>query len=405
MVYTEGSRTIYPMNLFSILIADDVGKEGAAPALPAAILRNIESFKACHPGLPHILHTRESLRDFLSCSMGREVLWAFDQLLPYAYKSDLARLCLLHEYGGVYADLSVYFHHSWIVRPGQISIFRDRAHVAPWIVSNTILSAPARFPAIEAAIHMILANCHARYRGKSSLCPTGPVLLGKTIAMHCEPHQIHMGEVTNAAFRDTVESLVFVDATNGQLIGYRVKTTAGLRELGLRSGVNNYNNFYDCGVIYANDFPLMLSAEYLHKSGYTRCALADGRIEYRGTGSEREEVLVLGHFLPFSSGRYTVTLDVADAAPGSLLTLFIAQVANGRELAQASYRMQGGAASVHLHFAVTVSRNDIAVGVRVAKCATLSVLCLRIARASRERDVNPSGMQVAAMVPHEATSE
>ena len=137
------------MNLFSILIAD--GPEGDPPAatLPPTVARNIDSFKAHHPDLAHRFFDRYAIRSFLADSMEQDVLWAFDQLLPYAYKADLARLCLLHEFGGVYADLSVCFHGSWSVRPGKLSIFRDRAFFAPWIVSNTIIAAPPRFPAIQ----------------------------------------------------------------------------------------------------------------------------------------------------------------------------------------------------------------------------------------------------------------
>ena len=246
-----------PPYLFSILIADRPA--GAPLSLPPAVERNIASFQAHHPGMAHRLFDDEAIRDFLRHHMEADIVWAYEQLLPYAYRADLARLCLLYEFGGVYADLSVFFHAGWPIRPGKLAVFRDRAVIAPWIVSNTVISAPPRFAALEAAIRMIVSNCQRRYRGASALCPTGPVLFGKAIATCCEPQQVHLGEVVNAAGRDSTEALVFVDATDGAMIAYRTKTRAGMAELGFELGVNNYNDFYNAGLTYAGDFPLQLA--------------------------------------------------------------------------------------------------------------------------------------------------
>ncbi|RJG05399.1 hypothetical protein D3870_04610 [Noviherbaspirillum cavernae] len=377
------------MNLFSILIADNPEGDLSTETLSPVISRNIASFKACHPDLPHRFFDKHAIRHFLAASMGKDVLWAFDQLLPYAYKADLARLCLLYEFGGIYADLSVYFHGPWNVLPGKISIFRDRAYVAPWIVSNTIIAAPPRFPAIEAAIRMILANCHARNRGTSPLCPTGPVLFGKAIAMHCAPEQIHLGEVTNVAARETTESLVFVDTTDGRMIGYRSKTKAGLSELGLRYGVNNYNDFYYAGVIYAHDFPVTVPADYLQKHGHTKCALINGELAYQGENptDATDKLLVLGNLLPFTAGAYTIFVDLSAIAAGSVLTLFAAQAEDRKELSRATLRIEhSGPATLSMHFDLPASRNDISIGVAVNRCASLSIKQLRIDRTSAMHD-------------------
>ncbi len=381
---SRGKLAVNFMNLFSILIADHPQENDSGAGLPPAIIRNIESFKAWHPGAQHRLYDREAIRAFLRSSMGKDVLWAFDELLPYAYKADLARLCLLHAFGGVYADLSVHFHGNWEVRPGKISIFRDRAHVAPWIVSNTIISAPPRFPAIEAAIRMILANCRARHRGSSPLCPTGPVLLGKAIALHCDPQQIHMGEVSNAAARDTVEALVFIDAADGRLVGYRAKSRAGLSELGLQRGVNNYNDFYRRGAVYASEFPLTLSAAYLRQHGHTLCPVNGGVLEYRGQlrNDRRSQCVVAGNLMPFCPGRYVVYLDISAAAPGSLLTLMASRLEDKRELARTVHAIaENVPATLAMHFDLPASRNDIVIGVLVEKCAFVSIARLRIGTA------------------------
>jgi hypothetical protein len=378
--------TAATVNLFSILIADQ--PTGDAPTLPPAIARNIESFRAHHPDLSHRFFDQPAIRAFLRSHMEPDVLWAYDQLLPYAYRADLARLCLLHEFGGVYADLSVFFHASWPVRSGKLAVFRDRAVIAPWIVSNTIISAPPRFPAIEAAIRMIVAHCRTRYRGASPLCPTGPVLFGKAIAQHCEPDQIHLGEVRNAAGRDTTEALVFVDATDGRMIAYRTKTMAGLRELGLHRGVNNYNDFYHARLTYADDFPVTVGAGYLHQHGRTKCALHHGELAYHGDepGDAAQDIVLCAMPFPFAAGSYRVMLDLPAATDGTVVTLFAFANETGEALARTLHPTDGGAnATVVLALAMPASRDDIVIGIRASGTGEIRIRGLRIARLQNEQ--------------------
>lgn len=370
------------MNLLSILIADQ--PVGDPAALPPAIARNLASLREHHPGLPHRLYDQDAIRDFLRTHMDADVCWAYEQLLPYAFRADLARLCLLHEFGGLYADLSVFFHAPLPLASGKMIVFRDRAVVAPWIVSNTILGAPARAPALAAAIRMIVANCRSRYRGASSLCPTGPVLLGKAIALHCEPEQIHLGEVTNLAQRSDTEALAFIDATDGRLVGYRTKRAAGLHELGLETGVNNYNDFYYAQLTYAADYPVLIDADYIARHGRTAASLAGGQLVYPGApagAGDTLDTVALCHLpLPFAAGRYRVLLEVAQAAPGAGVTLVALDNGSAQTLARADHRLAGGAALPALELDVAVSRKDIVIGVLTASGAPLRIAGLRIER-------------------------
>lgn len=378
------------MNLFSILIADDAPPDPSA--LPPAITRNIASFREHHPDLPHRLYDQGAIRDFLRTHMEADVGWAYEQLLPYAYRADLARLCLLHEFGGLYADLSVFFHASLPVASGKMIVFRDRAHVAPWIVSNTILGAPPRAPALEAAIRMIVAHCRTRYRGASSLCPTGPVLLGKAIAMHCEPWQLHLGEVANAAQSDTREALVFIDTTDRRMIGYRTKEAAGLAGLGLAHGVNNYNDFYYAQLTYASDYPVLVQPDYLLRHG-RGAGRADGpHLAWRAPagapeGGDSHTVLLCRLPFPFAAGRYRIVLELAEAPAGRAVALVAASAA-GATLGRAERRFAAaGPAALALPLDVPASRNDIVIGILAAPGAHLRIAGLRVERPQHEQAI------------------
>jgi hypothetical protein len=367
------------MNLFSILIADQPAIDPSS--LPPAIGRNVASFQQHHPGIAHRFYDQHAIRAFLRQHMEADVLQAYDCLLPYAYRADLARLCLLHEYGGAYADLSVFFHDALPLESGKLVVFRDRAVHAPWIVSNTIIGAPARLPAFEAAIRMIVAHCHQRYRGVSALCPTGPVLFGKAIAMHCEATQIHLGEVLNVAQRETTESLAFVDATDGRLVAYRTKNGAGLRGLGLHQGVNNYNDFYDARLIYAGDYPVTVSAGYLAQHGATAGTMDDDHLVIeRGHADEPPATVLLCHLpLPFAAGAHRVLLDLAQASAGAL-TMVASTRASHEVLAHATFRAGAGAGTLAMPLDIAASRDDVVVGLLAEGGARLRIAGLRIER-------------------------
>ena len=98
------------MILASILIASE-GHENQE--LPSKVVENRDSFKRCYPGLKHELFRGAVIRNFISEKFGSEVLFAYDRLMPFAYKSDLARYYNMYEHGGAYADLSIYFLKAW----------------------------------------------------------------------------------------------------------------------------------------------------------------------------------------------------------------------------------------------------------------------------------------------------
>ncbi len=77
--------------------------------LSEQISANLDSFKRNYSDFEHVLYTDASLRTFISENFESAVLWAYDQLIPLAYKADLGRYCLLYKLGGVYSDLSISF--------------------------------------------------------------------------------------------------------------------------------------------------------------------------------------------------------------------------------------------------------------------------------------------------------
>ena len=185
------------MILANILIVEN---DAESSSLPEAVQENIQSFRDCHPGMDHTLFTGPAIREVIRGSFGRDVLRAYDALKPFSYKSDLARYCLMHQFGGVYADLSMYFVQPWLPTGGAdpagdgLAVFQDFKMSAPWDTISGMFAATAGHRALAKAIDMICHNVSTGYYGNSTLCPTGPTMWGRAIATTCGAEDIRCGE-------------------------------------------------------------------------------------------------------------------------------------------------------------------------------------------------------------------
>ncbi len=237
--------------LASILIA---AGDHQRQELPQRVAENIDSFRRQHPGFTHRLFRAEETRAFIAAEYGGEMAATYDALKPYAFKSDLARLCILFRHGGIYADLSVYFLAPWNLAPARLGIFRDFLYAAPWQVANTVIYAPPGHKAIEHAIDLICANVKEHYYGASFLCPTGPVAFGKAVAESCRAEDMFSGDSMMldeipgqpGLIGPSTHAFIF---QNHVVAVKRKRGGASLAEMGLKGG-NTYRDLWARHDIY-----------------------------------------------------------------------------------------------------------------------------------------------------------
>lgn len=251
------------MILASVLItSDNIEGDGSPPAvdkLPRKIQENIVSFWNYQRELQYLFFGHHQIRALLSQNFGVDVLKAYDTLRPYAFKADLARLCIIYLYGGVYADIGCLFLARWPSldldrdrgKP-RLCVFRDFASSSTWDTSQTMFSAPQGHPALAKAIELICAHVKSRYYGATSLCPTGPTCFGKAIATTCEPEDLLVGDSRPVRHKFSPEEpeghyhgFVFADT----VIGVKRKRSVSLAELGLATG-NDYLHLWSEKAIY-----------------------------------------------------------------------------------------------------------------------------------------------------------
>jgi hypothetical protein len=253
------------MLLASILISDS--NEVGEPALPPVVEENIRSFKHHHPGLPHRMFGREDILALLRERFSNEVLHAFNALKPYSYKADLARYCILHAFGGAYADLSYLFVRPLPFEGDRPVVFRDFMWSSPWDVSVGIIAAPPGHGSLAHAIELVCANVRCGYYGSTPLSPTGPALFGKALAATCEGGDLVSGfavGIPRSTLRQTRPNVSLPQTKKihcltfgNEIVAIKRKRigTSGLSDLGITSG-NGYSELWQNRDIYSSDPPL-----------------------------------------------------------------------------------------------------------------------------------------------------
>jgi hypothetical protein len=204
-----------------------------------------------------LLHNKE-VRAFISSSFPHQVLQAFDRLKPYAYKADLARLCLLQKFGGWYLDSTVTLPSALpkIAEDVEMIVFKDAPNPLTsgnWNVNNGAIYAKANHPVLEIAINLIVDHGRTRFYGRTSLDPTGPGVLGRALAIHGPDRGIITGWYHQLTPMHQIKNLAYILPV-GKILAFG-KATAGTRNgLGLEAygdkGTNSYEEMYRNRDIY-----------------------------------------------------------------------------------------------------------------------------------------------------------
>jgi mannosyltransferase OCH1-like enzyme len=237
------------MNISQIFLCDD-----ESLALPSFIDHAISTVKNAFPNDNHTLYDKNSLRQFIADNYDADVLWAYDTLRPYSYKADLGRFCLLNKLGGWYFDIG-----ARVVNPVEVGerikflAFRDiqRFSFTSWACATTVLYSQPDNAALQEAIEMIIANCEQKYYGITPLCPTGPTLLGRALAVNGSQADFVYGDFLELTPTHEQKNKAFV-LPDGTIMAWHKPSGGGdLTGLGAK-GVNNYNEMWSRKEVYGS---------------------------------------------------------------------------------------------------------------------------------------------------------
>jgi mannosyltransferase OCH1-like enzyme len=87
------------------IIPLDIYQTWHTTKLPPKMSENVNNLKNKNPEFKHHLYDDNDCREFIEKNYDKDVLHAFDSLIPGAYKADLWRYCILYKNGGIYLDI------------------------------------------------------------------------------------------------------------------------------------------------------------------------------------------------------------------------------------------------------------------------------------------------------------
>jgi len=247
------------VNIHNILITDT--PDSASLHLSDVVRENINTLLQLYPISSHQIYSLKMLSEFIASNFTEDVYNALNRLKPYAFKADLAKYCLLYEYGGIYSDISFYFCKKISWDSKKIVVFRDHMWSSPWDTSNGVIIAPKKHPALKKAIELVCKNVLNKYYGPTPLCPTGPALFGKALASTCDPGEITTGVakfISKNELNDKAPGVLLPDAESfhcltldGELIAIKRKKLddQGILAFGI-SGGNSYAEMWRIKDIY-----------------------------------------------------------------------------------------------------------------------------------------------------------
>ena len=162
-------NTIIPTNLFTCWHTKD---------LPPKMSENYNTLKQENPEFNHYLYDENDCKEFIKEHFSEDILEAYNNLIPCAYKSDLWRYCILYKLGGIYIDIKYRTVNGFklIALTEKEYFVRDLDSSCYGVYNAFIVSLPGNQIMLN-CINQIVKNVKMKYYGDNFLAPTGPALL------------------------------------------------------------------------------------------------------------------------------------------------------------------------------------------------------------------------------------
>lgn len=170
------TKRVIPLNIFTHWHTKDLKPD---------MLNAVNMIKDTNPEFTHYLYDNNDCRIFIEKHFEKDVLTAYDCLIPASYKSDLWRYCILYIYGGIYLDIKFVpsngFKFINLVDKEYFCLDVKDSHAEnTYGVYTAIIITKPNNIILKDCINMIVKNVKNKYFGHTSLFPTGPGLLGDT---------------------------------------------------------------------------------------------------------------------------------------------------------------------------------------------------------------------------------
>jgi mannosyltransferase OCH1-like enzyme len=140
---------------------------------PDGLLKSFgRSVQIAFPNTPYVLYKNQEADAFLKEYFDHRIISAYKKLVPFAYKADLLRQCILFIKGGWYIDIGMYCPLPAPKLDKRIDLvaFREEPRVVPsstWSVANGVIFAKPNHPVIMLTIDTIVKHCEDNFYGST----------------------------------------------------------------------------------------------------------------------------------------------------------------------------------------------------------------------------------------------
>ena len=178
----EIDKSKYTPSDITSIIPLDIYQTWHTKKLPKYMKKCAESLQADNPEFKYHLYDDDDCRNFINNNFDNDVLYAYDSLIPGAYKADLWRYCILYKRGGVYLDIKYKCINGFklITLTDDEYYVQDRYNVLGkrGIYNAFMICKPGNTQMIK-CINQIVENVKTRDYWTNPLEVTGPLLLIK----------------------------------------------------------------------------------------------------------------------------------------------------------------------------------------------------------------------------------
>lgn len=152
--------------------------------LTPSMWKAITLVKTINPEFQYYLYDQNECIEFIKNNFDKDVLDAYNNLIPLAYKSDLWRYCILYIYGGIYMDIKFTpvnnFKFINLTDKEYFCLEYPQSYLKFYygICNGLIISKPKNTILLD-CINKIVNNVKKKEYSHNPLYPTGPGLLGE----------------------------------------------------------------------------------------------------------------------------------------------------------------------------------------------------------------------------------
>lgn len=199
------------------------------------------------------VYTNSALEDLIKKNFDSDVYDAYNNLVPYTFKADLGRFCILYLIGGWYFDIGINLMKKIKIDESiDLFFFRDldtKFCLSP-VTNAIIFTKEKRNPIFLECIKKITENVKNKFYGQSSLDVSSVNLFSRRISYYEDKYIIQYGSLRALTTDLNNKNLAFV-GQDGTIYAY----FDSLRQLKIRfpdefTNVQNYNEFYKNKTVY-----------------------------------------------------------------------------------------------------------------------------------------------------------